>query len=410
MSCEAPVSGWRFPSHKYPLTLISYLLRAIVLQVEEMTYTNKRAFMRFNYPFCKVVIGNGNRLNISNIGHSTILLCTDNNVTVEFFTNGFVVKDQASKKTLLQGNLNYGLYKLSSLAPSRRYQDPNGNKLVGRTSLTIEVLCMSSALQLPNKAVLWHFRVSHPFALVHYDLWGPAPIVGVNVRVLQIDWEGEFQAFTNTLLPTTPISFLLLSPFSPPSELVPISDVIMSISSSVVAPIPTAQPLSSHVSHPCHPMTILVVKPTTIRVVLSLALSFVDPSKRNFVWKLTKALYGLKQAPWAWFTKLSLVLVKWGFSISQADTSMFVYYNNSVMIVVLVYVDDIIVTSSSSLIIEQLISSLNSCIALEDLGHFNFFLGIESMASPMAAGLVLSIVDSTKLEDPTLYRSLVGVF
>ena len=104
---------------------------------------------------------------------------------------------------------------------------------------------------------------------------------------------------------------------------------------------------------------------------------FVDPSKRNFVWKLTKALYGLKQAPWAWFTKLSLVLVKWGFSISQADTSMFVYYNNSVMIVVLVYVDDIIVTSSSSLIIEQLISSLNSCIALEDLGHFNFFLGIE---------------------------------
>ena len=153
-------------------------------------------------------------------------LCTDNNVTVEFFTNGFVVKDQASKKTLLQGNLNYGLYKLSSLAPSRRYQDPNGNKLVGRTSLTIEVLCMSSALQLPNKAVLWHFRlgyparkivnkvlsacslpqehwigvcepcqmanshrlpftlsesrVSHPFALVHYDLWGPAPIVGVN--------------------------------------------------------------------------------------------------------------------------------------------------------------------------------------------------------------------------------------
>ena len=29
------------------------ILQAIVLQVEEMTYTNKRAFMRFNYPFCK---------------------------------------------------------------------------------------------------------------------------------------------------------------------------------------------------------------------------------------------------------------------------------------------------------------------------------------------------------------------
>ncbi|KAL6332864.1 hypothetical protein AAG906_017131 [Vitis piasezkii] len=53
MPCEAPTSGWRFPSHEYPLTFISYLLRAIVLQVEEMTYIIKRAFMRFSYPFCK---------------------------------------------------------------------------------------------------------------------------------------------------------------------------------------------------------------------------------------------------------------------------------------------------------------------------------------------------------------------
>ncbi|RVW24511.1 hypothetical protein CK203_090877 [Vitis vinifera] len=34
-----------------PLTFVSYLLRAIVLQVEEMTYIIKRAFMRFSYPF-----------------------------------------------------------------------------------------------------------------------------------------------------------------------------------------------------------------------------------------------------------------------------------------------------------------------------------------------------------------------
>nr|CAN68364.1 hypothetical protein VITISV_021899 [Vitis vinifera] len=107
------------------------------------------------------------------------------------------------------------------------------------------------------------------------------------------------------------------------------------------------------------------------------------------------------------------------------------------MLVVLVYVDDIIVTGSSSLLIEQLISSLNSCFALKDLSPLNFFLGIEvlnsrsslhlsqakyicdflqraglseskSMASPMAAGPVLSIADGTRLEDPTLYRSLVG--
>ena len=164
---------------------------------------------------------------------------------------------------------------------------------------------------------------------------------------------------------------------------------------------------------------------------------FVDPSKPNFVCKLTKALYGLKQAPRAWFTKLSSALVKWGFSMSQADTSMFVYCNNSAMLVVLVYVDDITVTGSSSLLIEQFMSSLNSCFALKDLGPLNFFLRIKvlnfgsslhlsqaryicdllqsaglseskSMTSPMAAGSVLSIDDGTRLEDPTLYRSLVG--
>ena len=92
------------------------------------------------------------------------------------------------------------------------------------------------------------------------------------------------------VVPTTPISFLLLSPFSPPSELVPISDVIMSISSSVVAPIPTAQPLSSHVSHPCHPMTMCakngVFKP---KIFLSpIETIFLPPCELNSFQEATK--------------------------------------------------------------------------------------------------------------------------
>ncbi|RVW19167.1 hypothetical protein CK203_093890 [Vitis vinifera] len=68
MPCEAPMSGWRFPSHEYPLMFISYPLRAIVLQVEEMTYIIKRAFMRFNYPFfTAITLG----FSPSNFGPST---------------------------------------------------------------------------------------------------------------------------------------------------------------------------------------------------------------------------------------------------------------------------------------------------------------------------------------------------
>ena len=56
-------------------------------------------------------------------------------------------------------------------------------------------------------------------------------------------------------VPSFPISSLLSLPSSPPSELVPVSDASVSISSFEVAHIPAAQPLSSHVPTPCHSMT-----------------------------------------------------------------------------------------------------------------------------------------------------------
>ena len=114
-----------------------------------------------------------------------------------------------------------------------------------------------------------------------------------------------------------------------------------------------------------------VVKPTTIRIVLSLAISqdwlvkqldvnnvflngelkeevymvqspsFVDNSKLDFICKLYKALYGLKQAPRAWFTKLKNSLLAWGFSSSLSDSSMFLLRKGTDMIIVLIYVDDI---------------------------------------------------------------------
>jgi hypothetical protein len=117
-----------------------------------------------------------------------------------------------------------------------------------------------------------------------------------------------------------------------------------------------------------------VIKPITIRTVLSIAVSsgwaikqvdvsnaflhgllnetvymsqpvgFVYPQLPNAVCLLKKALYGLKQAPRAWFSRLSTRLLELGFIASKADTSLFVFISASVHLFALVYVDDIIFT------------------------------------------------------------------
>lgn len=210
-----------------------------------------------------------------------------------------------------------------------------------------------------------------------------------------------------------------------------------------------------------------VVKAATIRIVLTIALSyrwelrqldvqnaflngdlveqvymaqppgFLHPNHPNKVCKLKKALYGLKQSPRAWFTKLSSALLSWGFNSSRTDSSMFVHFGRHSTLIVLVYVDDIIVTGSSPVLIQQLIHKLHSLFALRDLGQLSYFLGIEvtydggsmhlsqrkyitdllqrtsmldskAAATPGTVGLSLSQFDGDLMDDVTMYRSVVG--
>nr|GEZ78304.1 ribonuclease H-like domain-containing protein [Tanacetum cinerariifolium] len=98
-----------------------------------------------------------------------------------------------------------------------------------------------------------------------------------------------------------------------------------------------------------------VVKPATIRTVLSLAVSrkwpihqldvknaflngnlsetvymhqppgFTDPQHPNHVCLLQRSLYGLKQAPRAWFQRFAGYAIRAGFYHSRCDTSLFIY-------------------------------------------------------------------------------------
>ncbi|XP_012838881.1 PREDICTED: uncharacterized protein LOC105959340 [Erythranthe guttata] len=98
-----------------------------------------------------------------------------------------------------------------------------------------------------------------------------------------------------------------------------------------------------------------IVKPATVRTVLSNALSrswpihqfdvknaflhgnlsetvyceqppgFVDPSRPTHVCRLNKALYGLKHAPRAWYKRFASHITTMGFRESKSDTSLFVY-------------------------------------------------------------------------------------
>ncbi|GJX13572.1 ribonuclease H-like domain-containing protein [Tanacetum coccineum] len=149
-----------------------------------------------------------------------------------------------------------------------------------------------------------------------------------------------------------------------------------------------------------------VVKPATIRTVLSLALSrgwpvhqldikkdflngdlsetiymyqppsFVDSRFPHHVCQLQRSLYGLKQAPRAWFQRFANYALRVGFSSSRCDSSLFIYQHGSEVAYLLIYVDDIVLTASSMDLLCRIISSLHKEFDMTDLAALNYFLVI----------------------------------
>ncbi|KAL6327702.1 hypothetical protein AAG906_022764 [Vitis piasezkii] len=188
-----------------------------------------------------------------------------------------------------------------------------------------------------------------------------------------------------------------------------------------------------------------VVKAATIRIVLTIALSYrwelrqLDVQNAFLNGDLVEQVY-MAQPPGFLHpnhpNKVSHSVIT-GFNSSNDDSSMFVHFGRHSTLIVLVYVDDIIVTGSSPVLIQQLIHKLHSLFALRDLGQLSYFLGIEvtydggsmhlsqrkyitdllqrtsmldskAAATPGTVGLSLSQFDGDLMDDVTMYRSVVG--
>ena len=155
------------------------------------------------------------------------------------------------------------------------------------------------------------------------------------------------------------------------------------------------------------------------------------------VCKLLKSLYGLKQASRQWYSKFSNALLEEKLTQSATDHSLFIKSIGSVFIALLVYVDDIIIASNNEEAVKDLKSRLEKRFKLKDLGSLRFFLGLEvartnkgisvsqrhyalqlladvsylgcqPISTPMETNLRLSHDEGDPLDDPSLYRRMIG--
>uniref|UniRef100_A0A2N9EKJ4 Reverse transcriptase Ty1/copia-type domain-containing protein n=1 Tax=Fagus sylvatica TaxID=28930 RepID=A0A2N9EKJ4_FAGSY len=135
--------------------------------------------------------------------------------------------------------------------------------------------------------------------------------------------------------------------------------------------------------------------------------------------------------------KFSSTILQHGFIQSKSDYSLFTRSHGSSFLALLVYVDDILIASNDMESVTKLKKSLDAEFKLKDLGNLKYFLGLEVARSskgislcqrkyaleilsdsgmlgskpvqtPMEQNLKLSETDGTLLDDPSVYRRLVG--
>ena len=146
---------------------------------------------------------------------------------------------------------------------------------------------------------------------------------------------------------------------------------------------------------------------------------------------------GLKQSNRTWSNKFSKFLLSIGFEISEADHSLYVKKTGVGLVVIVVYVDDVIIIGDSEDEIGKVKDLLKAEFDIKDLGELMYFLGIEvirtrdgiwlmqrkyvldmlekfgmtgckPIATPIEQNANLRADAGEPLENPTLYRQIVG--
>jgi hypothetical protein len=97
----------------------------------------------------------------------------------------------------------------------------------------------------------------------------------------------------------------------------------------------------------------------------------------NHLYKLHKALYGLKQAPRAWYECLRDFLLKDGFKIGKADSTLFTRKMGKDLFVCQIYVHDIIFGSTNKSFCDEFSKIMTDRFEMSMMEVLIFFLGFQ---------------------------------
>ena len=164
-----------------------------------------------------------------------------------------------------------------------------------------------------------------------------------------------------------------------------------------------------------------------------------DEDGNELVWKLNKSLYGLKQSGRMWNNCLHDFLTENDFTQLIPDNCIYVRVQNNLKVIIVVWVDDLVIAASCPQAAASIKDQLSLRFSMKDFGALTNFLGIqfelsesctkmhqseyaqkildrfqmcEANAKSIPCDLSTCNIDfddnSPYLDDPTLYREIVG--